>query len=47
MDRCDAKYDQATWNDLKAIMASEDKALMEKHKYHTIVPIIAKMLKDI
>lgn len=45
-DRCAAKYDPATWAELKAIMDSEDPAMADKHKYKTVVPLIVKMLKE-
>ena len=46
LEKCDAKYDPATWGDLKAIMASEDAGMTGQHQYKTIVPIIVKMLKE-
>ncbi|KAH7644187.1 hypothetical protein HUG17_6549 [Dermatophagoides farinae] len=42
--KCDAKYDQTTWTELKAIMDSNEP--IGEHQYKTLIPIIIKMLKE-
>lgn len=45
--KCDAKFDPATWTELKSLANSNDPAVLaRRHHYKTVVPIIIKMLKE-